>query len=439
MVIRQRNKYARTVINLLVALAISLVVNFSYLLLLISQPEPLELSDPRKEDLMIVREGWLSITPDGHGYLLSPRASGVDSLYLTNRCISWWDLSDGDQLRVRAERVERGNPRVKRVLERNGHTFDEAQLYHRPSQGLLVSVQIIYYLALAFMLVTLTTAHGERYGYSSLFFLKRMTWGILLTVSLFMLAPVQVWRTGELVPNFMNHRPLDYVLLLRVTFTLVVSLLYGYLYGLLHKSQRIALENEHLKNENLTSRYNMLVSQVNPHFLFNSFNSLAMLVREGNTEASLTYIDRLSYAFRYILQNGQTPLVRLADELKFAEAYSYLFKTRYADKLFFDIRVDEHLSDYRLPALTLQPLMGNAVKHNTITSKQPLHVSIRTEGECLIIENPLRPKLDPEPGVGFGLENLRNRWEMITNQPIEIVRTEEIFMVRLPLQKPDKR
>lgn len=437
--IRQRTKYARTMINLLVALAISLVVNFSYLLLLISQPEPSEFRERGKGERMIERAGWLNVDPDGHGYLLSPHAEGTDSLYLTSRCVSWWKLADGDYLRVRAERVEHGNPRVKLVLERNGRLFDEASLYHRPSQGLLIAVQIIYYLALAFMLVTLTTARGDRCGYSSLFFLKRMSWGILLTVLLFMLAPVQKWRTGELVPNFMNHNPMDYVLLLRVTFTSVVSLLYGYLYGQLHKSQRIALENVQLKNENLTSRYNMLVSQVNPHFLFNSFNSLAMLVREGNTEASLTYIDRLAYAFRYILQNGQTPLVRLADEINFAEAYSYLFKTRYGDKLFFDIQVDDHLAEYRLPALTLQPLMGNAVKHNTITSKQPLHISIRTEGECLVIENPLRPKLDPEPGVGFGLENLRNRWELITNQPIEIVRTEELFTVRLPLQKPDKR
>lgn len=424
------------VINLLVALAISLVVNFSYLLLLFVNSDPAEANRNGVSKPMIEQEGWLNIDPNGHGYLLTPKESGVDSLYLTNYRIGWWQLADGDFLRVEAEQVERGNPRVKTILERNGVPFDETLLYHRPSQGLLIAIQILFYLMLAFILVTLITARGERYGYSSTFYLKRTTWAILVAIALFMVAPVQVWRTGELVFNFMNRQRMDYLVLLRVTFTLVVSLLYGYLYGQLHKSQRIALENEHLKNENLTSRYNMLVSQVNPHFLFNSFNSLAMLVREGNTEDSLTYIDRLSYAFRYILQNGQTPLVRLAEELNFAEAYSYLFKTRYGEKLFFDIRVDESMLDYSLPALTLQPLMGNAVKHNTITSKQPLHVSIRTMGEYLVIENPIRPKLDPEPGVGIGLENLKNRWELITNQPIEIIRTEEFFTVRLPLQKP---
>ncbi len=439
MVLRQKSKYSRVVINLLVALAISLVVNFSYLLLLVVQPEPSNPQNRGRKELMIEREGWLQVDPNGHGYLLIPQASTIDSLYLTNRFISWWQLSDGDLLRVRAEQVEVGYPRVKSVLERNGVVYDEAMLYHRPSQGLLIAVQIVYYLALAFTLVTLMTARADRSGYATLFLFKRMALAVLVAVALYMVAPVQVWRTGELVPNFASSQPIDYLLLLRVTFTLVVSILYAYLYSLLHKSQRIALENEHLKNENLTSRYNMLVSQVNPHFLFNSFNSLAMLVREGKTEASLTYIDRLSYAFRYILQNGQTPLVCLADELKFAEAYSYLFKTRYADKLFFDIRVEESMLDYQLPALSLQPLMGNAVKHNMITSHMPLHVSIRTEGEYLVIENPFRPKLDPEPGMGIGLENLKNRWELITSQPIEIIRSEELFAVRLPLQKPTKR
>lgn len=437
--LRKRSKYALLVTNLLVALAISLVVNFSYLLLLLVQSEPSEPHRKGHREQFVECEGWLRINADGHAYLLSPTADSVDSLYLTHNRVSWWQLAEGDFLRVRAELPEQGHPRVKELLERNGEEFDEAALYHRPSQGMLIGVQILFYMALAFILVTLMTVGGEKMNYSLRFYSKRMVVALLVAVALYMVAPVQRWRTGELLLNFANGLGIDYLVLLRVTFTVVVSLLYGYLYALLHKSQRIALENEHLKNENLTSRYNMLVNQVNPHFFFNSLNSLAMLVREGKTEASLTYIDRLSYAFRYILQNGQTPLVKLEDELNFADAYSYLFKTRYADKLFFDIEIDEQKRDYLLPALTLQPLMGNAVKHNTITTRQPLHISIRTEGDYLVIENPVRPKLDPEPGVGIGLENLKNRWELITGHPIEIIHTEERFVVRLPLQNPEKR
>ena len=236
--------------------------------------------------------------------------------------------------------------------------------------------------------------------------------------------------------NFMGGRMFDYMLLLKCSFAVVVSLLYSRIYVLISQRQAVVVENERLKNENLTTRYNMLVGQINPHFFFNSLNSLAMLVREKHDEKALTYIDQLSYTFRYIIQNGQSTLMTLGEELKFAEAYSYLFKIRYADKLFFDIAVDARYFDWRLPALSLQPLIGNAVKHNTITRSNPLHVSIRVENGILEVSNPRRPKLEPEPSTGIGLENLRNRWHLITGRDIEIIDTDKEFVVRMPLQKP---
>ncbi len=158
--------------------------------------------------------------------------------------------------------------------------------------------------------------------------------GIVVAVALYFVAPVIDWRTGHIVLNFSTGRMFDYMLLLKWTFAVVVSLLYGRIYTLISQRQAVVLENERLKNENLTTRYNMLVGQINPHFFFNSLNSLAMLVREKQDEKALTYIDQLSYTFRYIIQNGQCTLITLGEELKFVEAYSYLFKIRYADKLF---------------------------------------------------------------------------------------------------------
>ena len=180
----------------------------------------------------------------------------------------------------------------------------------------------------------------------------------------------------------------------------------------------------------------MLVGQVNPHFFFNSLNSLSMLIREGKSDKSLDYIDQLSYTFRYILQNGQNTTTTLAEEMEFARAYGELFKVRYADKLFFDIDIDPKYNSWSLPALTLQPLIGNAVKHNTITRKQPLHVSIRTEGSTLVVTNRKAPKLEPEPSTGIGLKNLRSRWQLITGCDIEIINSDTEFTVRLPLQRP---
>ena len=200
--------------------------------------------------------------------------------------------------------------------------------------------------------------------------------------------------------------------------------------------QKIMLENEHLRNENLQSRYNMLLGQISPHFFFNSLNSLSMLVREQDEDKTLAYIDQLSYTFRYIIQNGQTPKSTLAEEMEFAHAYGEIFKVRYADKFFFDIDIDPKYKHWMLPSLTLQPLIGNAVKHNTITRKLPLHIIIRTEGNVLIVSNRKAPKLEPEPSTGIGLKNLRSRWQLIMGCDIEIKETETEFTVRMPLQKP---
>lgn len=322
------------------------------------------------------------------------------------------------------------------MVERNGEEYDPALLYHRPSEAFDIMVQLLFYLCLSFLMILLITFGAERNNYALSFYLKRVGCCLVAVVPLYMLAPVFRGPSGDIVFNFMSGHPFNYMVLLRQTFAVVVSMLYGYLYGLLRRSQQMALENERLKNENLTSRYNMLVSQINPHFFFNSLNSLAMLVRETQNDRALDYIEQLSYVFRYIIQNGRNMLVPLDEELRFAEAYSYLFRTRYADKLFFDFSVDGEHRNWQLPALTLQPLIENAVKHNTITRNNPFHVQIRTEGDRLVVSNPRIPKIDPEPGTGIGLENLKNRWELITGGTIEVVCDERKFEVRLPLQKP---
>lgn len=421
----------KIIVNLLTSLAISIVVNFSYLLLISVDKQSSSSSDNSEQ--VELYSGILKIHNDGYGYLICNNTK-ADSVYASHYRIGWLKLQDGDSLTVIAEHQEKGHPSLRDVVERNGERFDVASLYHRPSQFVAVLAQIIYYFALSFVIISLLTINRTRY--TLMFYLKRMLLCIVAAMALYMVAPVERWRTGELVFIFASGQLLDYMVLLRVVFAVVVSMLYSYIFGLIRNSQEMILENENLKNENLTSRYNMLVSQVNPHFFFNTLNSLSLLVREKHTDLALTYIEQLSYAFRYILQNGQSTLVRLEDELLFSEAYSYLFKTRYADKLFFEIDVEDRLRSYLLPALTLQPLMGNAVKHNTITRQQPLVVKIYTEGDYLIVSNPRRPKLDPEPGMGIGLENLKKRWELITEHSIEIVATEENFTVKMLLQKP---
>ena len=159
-----------------------------------------------------------------------------------------------------------------------------------------------------------------------------------------------------------------------------------------------------------------------------------MLVRQEDKSRALEYIDQLSYTFRYITQNSNNgELVPLREEMAFAEAYCYMFRIRYADKIFFDIDVDEQYMDCLLPALSLQPLIGNAVKHNAITSKRPLSVRISVEDGFLVVSNPLQPLLEPQIGTGTGLENLKSRYELMLDRTIEIEQTDTHFIVRLPL------
>ena len=427
-------KYSDLILNLLVALAVSLVVNFSYVLLLIvdqksdGQPRPAKASVIARGE-----EGTLRVSPDGHGYIVYENG---DSVYVMMQRIYRMNLKDGDRLvaTLAAPRRHGAHPVMTELRMRNGEEFDYSTLFNRPSKTTELALQLFYYLVVSFIMLSILTSVRRRYTPGR--FVRHCIWCVLAAAALYMVAPVTEWRSGRIMLNCMGDHIFDYMLLLKCSFAVAVSMLYGWVYVLNSKQQAVVMENERLKNENLTTRYNMLVGQINPHFFFNSLNSLAMLVREKHDEKALTYIDQLSYTFRYIIQNGQSTLMTLDEELKFVEAYSYLFKIRYADKLFFDIDIEEKYRTWTLPALSLQPLIGNAVKHNTITRSKPFHISIRTENGWLVVSNPKVPKLEPEPSTGIGLENLRNRWHLITGRDIEIIDTDKEFVVRMPLHTP---
>ena len=427
-------KYSDLILNLLVALAVSLVVNFSYVLLLIvdqksdGQPRPAKASVIARGE-----EGTLRVSPDGHGYIVYENG---DSVYVMMQRIYRMNLKDGDRLvaNLAAPRRHGAHPVMTELRMRNGEEFDYSTLFNRPSKTTELALQLFYYLVVSFIMLSILTSVRRRYTPGR--FVRHCIWCVLAAAALYMVAPVTEWRSGRIMLNCMGDHIFDYMLLLKCSFAVAVSMLYGWVYVLNSKQQAVVMENERLKNENLTTRYNMLVGQINPHFFFNSLNSLAMLVREKHDEKALTYIDQLSNTFRYIIQNGQSTLMTLDEELKFVEAYSYLFKIRYADKLFFDIDIEEKYRTWTLPALSLQPLIGNAVKHNTITRSKPFHISIRTENGWLVVSNPKVPKLEPEPSTGIGLENLRNRWHLITGRSIEIDDDGRTFTVRMPLQNP---
>ncbi len=425
--------------NILLSIAVSLLVNFSYLLVLFEshnsdkdRPEWLEEYEARK--VVIDTEGTLHIMPDGYGFLVMDEGSVVDSVYVNSGRVWRFGLKEGDRMRVTAltPEIEGAHHSLFTIETLNGKEHDYAARFDKPDTNSQTALQIICYALLMFVVLTIVTRSSRKSSIFKRYFLPYLL-SLLIVAAFFFAAPV-LGIKGDVPRN-----SLDIVLMLKCMFVYVVAVLYARIYDLLYQRQRIEIKNAQLKNENLTTRYSALVSQISPHFLFNSLNSLSMLVREKHNEKALTYIDRLSHVFRYVIQNGQNTLSTVADELQFIDSYRYLLEVRYADKLFFEIDIDPSYMERQMPSLALQPLIENAVKHNAITRSKPLTISIYTKDGAIVVSNPVIPKIEAEVSTGIGLQNLSSRWQMITEKDIEVIRTENTFEVRLPLINEPKK
>ena len=423
------------------AIVVSLVCNFSYLLLLVSSQSDTgnqRSTHKRYREIAIEQvRGTLALSGDGFGYIVSEDG---DSVFVDHRKVYWLGLEQDDELLVEASErrnFETEHLIMRRVIERNGEGFDYGALYRGSEQWNILLYQFLFYFVLSFILLMVMNSNGGNFSWWRLL-LRSMICVVILFVTYF-ISPVPLMHSAEVIPVYKSREVVEFVVVLKSCFVLVVVILYSRMYTLLYREQQVLLENEILRNENLTTKYNMLASQINPHFLFNSLSSLSMLVREKDEERALKYIDQLSCTFRYLSQNGSNAnFVDLHQEIEFAKAYTYLFKIRYADKISFEFDIDDCYLDYKLPAISLQPLIGNAVKHNTITAKHPLNIYIRTENGYLVVSNEKRPMIEPSLGTGIGLSNLNSRYQLLLNREIEIVDDGKEFVVRLPLEEPNR-
>jgi hypothetical protein len=426
-------KYNTLTINLLLSLVTCLVINFSYLLAM-READYRDFRTARwsSEDNSTPHTGTLHISKDGYGYI----TTDSDSIYVVSRLVRRLSLQNGSTLTVtvREPQIAGGNRLMWQVLTIDGVPFDYGSLYDNPGDKVVMMIQLAFYIFFTFVLLTVMTAGAAR-NLSMRFYLTRAIYCLVIAVALWLLLPVTRPRSGELIVTMMNLPRIYPIDVMKCSFALVLALLYGRTYQLIHQREGIMLENEQLKSENLRARYNTLVNQINPHFLFNSLNSLSALVREGKSDDAVTYIDRLSDTFRYTIRYEPNGTATLGEELEFVDAYKYLLEVRYAGKLFIDIDIDPEKSGWKLPTFSIQPLVENAVKHNSITRARPLRISIRTEGDRLVVSNPINPKIEAEKGTGIGLANLAHRWQLLTGQNIEITDDGKTFAVALPFIK----
>jgi LytS/YehU family sensor histidine kinase len=197
-------------------------------------------------------------------------------------------------------------------------------------------------------------------------------------------------------------------------------------------ARRKEAEAEQLQREFAQVRLQALRSQVNPHFLFNSLSVLSSLVHVS-PEQSEQFIHHLAKAYRYILEQKETELVSLKEELGFLDAYFFLLQIRFSQKIKLEKQVATEAETLRLPPLTLQLLVENAVKHNRMSAQEPLVIKVSAEGATLVVENNIQSREKAESSTGVGLENIRKRYAMLTEKKPVITQSENSFRVRIPL------
>jgi sensor histidine kinase YesM len=203
---------------------------------------------------------------------------------------------------------------------------------------------------------------------------------------------------------------------------------------LVKESENEKLRSEQLQRAKYEAELQALNSQVDPHFLFNSLNTLSHLIEETPSKA-VEFNDNLADVYRYILQNRSKDLVTLEEELAFTEKYFFLLKKRFGSAVEMSSKVSlQSLQRYFVPPISVQTLVENAVKHNRFDGEVPLHIVLEQKNETLVVSNNERPRKSGRDG-GTGLKNLEQRYRLIMNRPIQIENGNGAFSVSIPLFK----
>jgi two-component system LytT family sensor kinase len=192
------------------------------------------------------------------------------------------------------------------------------------------------------------------------------------------------------------------------------------------------LETERLKQETEIAQDHALRQQTDPHFLFNSFNTLTSIIME-DPNLAVQYVGRLSKVYRYVLQSKEHPLVALREEINFLNDFAFGFTLRFEDNFSLVIEIPEKYFETRIPPLTLQILAENCVKHNIISKEKPLKISIGIDGDNIIVRNTIQRKPPENAPTGFGLKNIISRYSLVSRAPVVIDESGMEFIVRLPL------
>jgi sensor histidine kinase YesM len=265
---------------------------------------------------------------------------------------------------------------------------------------------------------------------------KRITIGVLGSVvitliDLFVLRVLtSILYNGRTFKEFIaNETFQNYTFGIWITLTIVAIFHFVYFYN---RYQKNKIKEQKIIAGTASAKFDALKNQLDPHFLFNSLNVLTSLIEENPNNAQ-KFTTSLSKVYRYVLEQKNKELVTVDEELEFAKTYMSLLKMRFEDSIIFDIPEKASNPESKVVPLSLQLLLENAVKHNTVTSSKPLHIKIYEANGTLVVENNLQPKQIINKSSGVGLSNIMQRYQLLTNKKVNINQTAKSFAVAIPM------
>jgi ligand-binding sensor domain-containing protein len=213
--------------------------------------------------------------------------------------------------------------------------------------------------------------------------------------------------------------------------SLILGILAYLIYTFVHYREKRFQTVAKLQKEKAESQFETLKSQINPHFLFNSFNTLTTIIDE-NPETAIKYVENLSDFYRNVLEYRGKEFITLQEELDLVRNFEFLLKKRYESNL--NIEIETTNTHGMIMPMTLQLLVENAVKHNIISQSKPLTIQVFVENKThVVVKNNFQPKTHPEPSTRFGLQSLQNRYELLKGKKMVVEQNEKYFVVKVPI------
>lgn len=309
-------------------------------------------------------------------------------------------------------------------------TTTGATLLHIAERSL---VGFISSLIVAFPLVFLIQILNRRYPWGNKT-IKRLVVeiSVIIIVSLIISLIVSL-LIGIVKPvnNLAEHSIVRGTLIYSITNLLFVASIEGLLFY--KESRRLKQEALKLRNEIASIKLEILKSQINQHFMFNSLNVLSSLLSK-DTEKAQRFIEEFSNIYRYVLDSIEQPLISVEKELRFVKSYIFLQQIRYGHSLSFSENISEDLTyNYLIPPLSLQVILENAIKHNIVNEERPLHIEIFNVDDSLVVRNNFQPKISNMHSSGLGQKNVKRRYEIICDKTPDFILEDSYYKAVLPL------